>query len=139
MATRSTKDLKRLLRVQQAIKARHQREHAEAEGRVAAAKRSVADISTMIEEDGPIVRLFPDLLSRHFQTKVEERDAATEDAARAGSAFLRELKRLEAMEERFSVLRAADERQEDEAAQSETLDQKIGRTLPASSKIGKLR
>lgn len=135
----SAKDLKRLMRVQQAIKAMRQREHAEAEQRSHAVRRELEDLSRMMSEAGPIVRLFPDLLSRHFQTKVSARDEADQEAARAGSAFLRELQRLDRMEERYTEQRATDDRQDDEAAQSETLDQRIARDLPVSSKIGKLR
>lgn len=135
----SSKDLKRLLRVQQAIKAMREREHAEAEGRSAAVRRDLEELSSLMENAGPVVRLFPDLLSRHFQEKARRKSEAEEEARQTGSAFLRELQKFERMEERYTAQKSADDRVSEEAAQSENLDQSASRGLPASSKFGKLR
>jgi hypothetical protein len=137
MSDRRT-DFARLLRLQRTIKSIREREHEAAKNRSASAEQSLAELSRMMSDAGPVVSLFPDLLANYFQKTLGEKSEADIEARETGDRLLREKKKLEQIEVRFGEQRAEADRKADDAVQSEVLDQRTSRGLSASSKIGKI-
>ena len=131
-------DYERLLRLQKLVKAMRERELADAKGRKAAAERSLDDLARMMDDGGPIVRLFPDLLASHFQSTLADRADADRQVKETGDELLKEKRKLETIETRHIEQRSSQSREEEAKAQSETIDQRIAKRLSGSSKLGKL-
>ena len=131
-------DFERLLRLQRLIKAMRERELADAKGRKAAAERSLDDLARMMNDGGPIVRLFPDLLANYFQSTLADKADAERQIRETGDELLREKRKLETIETRHVEQRSSQIRDDEAQAQSETIDQRITRGMSASSKLGKI-
>lgn len=135
---RSRTDFARLLRLQRAVKAVHERELALARNRAGAAEGELAELLRMLEGGNPVLDLFPDLVAMRLDRTLAEKADAERAVSETGDRVLRENRKLESIETRHAEQRAFELRASEEAAQSETIDQRIARGLPASSKLGKL-
>jgi len=129
-------DFGRLLRLQRAVKAVCERDLSDARNRVASAEQSIRELQRALSGGNPVLDLFPDLVARRLENTMIEKADAERHAGEAGRKLLREKKKLEAIEERHAEQRATDARAGENAAQSETIDQRLARYLSASSKIG---
>ncbi|MFZ2103446.1 MAG: hypothetical protein WAU86_23075 [Oricola sp.] len=137
MANQRT-DYTRLLRLQRVMKSLRERDLTDAKNRSAAAERALDDLDRMIVEDGPIARLFPDLLAGYFQSTLAEKSRADQQVSEFSEEVLKEKRKLEAIEDRHAQQRISDRNRDEAAAQSETIDQRIAGRLSASSKFGKI-
>jgi len=92
----------------------------------------------MITDGGTVASLFPDLLAKYLQSTLAEKAAADRQVSDQGDKLLKEQRKLEAIEDRHKQQRQSEMDDDEAAAQSEVLDQRIAGRLSASSKLGKL-
>lgn len=127
-----------MLRLQRAVKAVHERELALARNRAGVAEAELSDLLRLLDGGNPVLDLFPDLVAMRLDKTIAEKAEAERAVAQTGDRVLHENRKLESIESRHAEQRAAVQREREEAAQSETIDQRLARGLPASSKLGKL-
>lgn len=137
MADRKT-DFTRLLRIQRVVRSMRERDLSDARNRSEAAGRALQDIDRMITDGGTVASLFPDLLAKYLQSTLAEKAAADRQVSDQGDKLLKEQRKLEAIEDRHKQQRQSEMDDDEAAAQSEVLDQRIAGRLSASSKLGKL-
>lgn len=137
MVDRKT-DFARLVRIQRVVRSMRERDLSDARKRSEAAGRALQDIEKMIENGGTVASLFPDLLASYLQSTLAEKAAADRQVSNEGDQLLREQRKLEAIEDRHRQQRRTETEEDEAAAQTEVLDQRIAGRLSASSKLGKL-
>jgi hypothetical protein len=137
MANQKT-DFARLLRIQRVVRSMRERDLADAMNRSEAAGRALRDIDRMVAEGGTVASLFPDLLANYLQSTLAEKATADRQVKDHGDKLLKEQRKLEAIEDRHKQQRQSDINDDEVAAQTEALDQRIAGRLSASSKLGKL-
>lgn len=137
MANQKT-DFARLVRIQRVVRSMRERDLADAMNRSEAAGRALQDIDRMIADGGTVASLFPDLLSNYLQSTLAEKASADRQVKDQGDRLLKEQRKLEAIEDRHKQQRRSDMNDDEAAAQSEALDQRVAGRLSASSKLGKL-
>lgn len=86
--------LKRLVKVQEQIKALHEMRHAQHLAQAAEAERETSALTEAMNADSPMPGLFPDLYNRRIVASVEQRrrsaEMAREEASRVAMASARE-------------------------------------------------
>jgi len=137
MADRKT-DFSRLVRIQRVVKSMRERDLADAMNRSESAARALKDLDRMIADGGTVASLFPDLLSNYLQSTLAEKSVADRQVKDQGDKLLKEQRKLEAIEDRHKQQRKSEADENEAAAQTENLDQRIAGRLSASSKLGKL-
>lgn len=124
MTTRSER-LKRLVRLQQQIKALHETKHATHLSQAAAARQEASEMLEALNAASPMPGLFPDLYNRRIGAAMErearETDHAQQEASRVATATARTNVAERAYREAFRL----EEREMAEKEQLETIERKL--------------
>lgn len=131
-------DFARLVRIQRVVKSMRERDLADAMNRSEAAGRALRDLDRMMASNGTVASLFPDLLANYLQSTLADKATADRQVKDHGEKLLKEQRKLEAIEDRHRQQRRSEMNEDEVAAQTEALDQRIAGRLSASSKLGKL-
>lgn len=123
---RSAERLKRLVRLQEQIKALHETRHAVHVSKAVAARKETSELLEALNAASPLPGLFPDLYNRRIGGAIErqqrEQRNAEEEAARVATATMRTNMAERAYREAFRL----EEREAAEKEQLENVERGLG-------------
>ena len=129
MATRSDR-LKRILRVQEQLKAMHEMRHANALRAAHAAEAEAAEIASGKEGDVSLSRLFPDLYERAIVKANDKRDRHLATARQEAHKIATETVRTDRVGQDYRAAKRVEERAVEERNALETVERLLG--LPST-------
>jgi cation transport regulator ChaB len=123
---KSAERLKRLVRLQEQIKALHETRHAAHLSRAVAARKETSELLEALNAASPLPGLFPDLYNRRIGMAIEREQRedrnAREEAARVATATMRTNMAERAYREAFRL----EEREAAEKEQLENVERGLG-------------
>jgi hypothetical protein len=131
MATDSRR-LRRLLVVQDKLKAVHEMRHADYAAKAAAAEKEAADLFAEMGKPDSFSRLFPDLYVRAARTALRREHHFKEKTSEEATAVAMETARFRMVEEAWRSARRQEERKEQEKEILEAVERRFhaGETPP---------
>ena len=129
MASRSDR-LKRILRVQEQLKAMHEMRRANELRAARAAEAEASEIASGKDTDDTLSRLFPDLYERAIVKANDRRDRHLETARREAASIAKETARADRVGQDYRAAVRGEERAAEERNALETVERLLG--LPPS-------
>ncbi|MEP9389722.1 hypothetical protein [Mesorhizobium sp. KR9-304] len=123
--TNRARRLKKILTLQEQLKAMHELRHANFVAQAVAAKNEAAELVDRFNSDGQMPSLFPEVYHRHIGAAISReganRDLATGEAAKVATATAR----ANMVERSWREARAADERERGDRERLDIIGQRL--------------
>lgn len=123
---RSAERLKRLVRLQEQIKALHETRHATHLSQAAAARRDAAELLEALNAASPLPGLFPDIYNRRIGAAMEREGREMRDARKEAGQIATATARTNIVERAWREASRLEEREAAEKEQLEAVERSIG-------------